>query len=114
LRALALLPPPLRRALVAQCVVAFRKQPEFLGCVVADDTVVLLIGRLSFVLVPTFLAVFAVTLLEEEADLVKVVRGKDRIVMTKSTLGTAEAAFRCHPVLAWHAGLLQAWLWLPH
>lgn len=103
------------------------KQPELLGCVVADDTIVLLIG--SFVLVPTVVAVFAVTwtsksiqrilynqevltLLEEEADLVKVVRGKDRVVMTESTLGTAEAALRCHPVLAWQAGLLQAYLLL--
>jgi hypothetical protein len=75
---LALLPPPLRRALVAECVVAFRcgrlasdtrirflvlhtKQPELLGCIVADDTLVLLIGRLRFVLVPTVIATFAVT-----------------------------------------------------
>lgn len=91
----------------------------------------LLIDRLSFVLVPTVLAMFAVswtskfiqstldnpgilTLLEEEADLVEVARGKDRVVMTESALGTAEAALRCHPVLAWHAGLLHAWLLLPH
>ena len=77
LRALALLSSPLRRALVAECVVAFRcgrlasdtcteslvshtKQPELLGCVVTNYTIVLL-GRLDFVLVPTVLAMFAIT-----------------------------------------------------
>lgn len=135
MRALALLPPPLRRAPVAECVIAFRcgrlvsdtrigclmthtKQSELLGCVVADYTLVFLIGRRGFMLVPTVLATFAVTwsresiqltlenqgvltFLEEEADLIEIVRGKDWIIVTKSTLGAAEAALRCPlPVLA--------------
>lgn len=39
---------------------AHTKESELLGCVVTDDTLVLL-GSLSFVLVPTALAVFTVT-----------------------------------------------------
>ena len=94
------------------------KQSELLGCVVADYTLVFLIGRRGFMLVPTVLATFAVTwsresiqltlenqgvltFLEEEADLIEIVRGKDWIIVTKSTLGAAEAALRCPlPVLA--------------
>lgn len=149
LRALALLPAPLRRAPMAESVIAFRcgrlasdtcigslmshtKQPKLLGRVVTDYTLVLLIGRLCFVLVPTVLATLAITWsnksiqpipeiegvltpLEEETDLVEVVRGKDRIIVTKSTLGTAEATLRCPlPVHARFSGLLQAWLLLPH
>ena len=108
------------------------KQPELLGRVVADYTLVLLIGRLCFVLVPTVLATLAVTWssksiqptpeiegvltpLVEETDLVEVVRRKDRIIVTKSTLGATEATLRCPlPVLARFSGLLQPWLLLPH
>ena len=78
LRPLALLPAPRRRTSVAECMIAFRcsrlatdtrigplvlhtKQSELLGCVVADYTLMLLIGGFCFVLVPTVLAALTVT-----------------------------------------------------